>query len=142
MAGSLTLRVITPEEIVIDTSVSMVTFPALDGSMGVLPRHAPMVAALDAGQLAFEVDGERQEMFISGGFAEVRENTVRVVTEASEPASDIDVERAARAAERARERLHAFRSRDDGEPFDLFRAEAALRRALMRKLVAGRSRRA
>ncbi|MDP6384910.1 MAG: F0F1 ATP synthase subunit epsilon [Planctomycetota bacterium] len=141
MADALTLRVITPEKIVIDTTASAVTFPALDGGMGVLPRHAPMVAALDAGQLAFEADGERQEMFISGGFAEVRDNTVRVVTEASEPASDIDVERAASAAERARERLGAGKNQADGEPFDFLRAEAALRRALMRKLVADRSRR-
>ena len=142
MADALTLRVITPEKIVIDTTASAVTFPALDGGMGVLPRHAPMVAALDAGQLAFEMDGERQEMFISGGFAEVRDNTVRVVTEASEPASDIDVDRAAGAAERARERLRAGKAQADGEPFDFLRAEAALRRALMRKLVADRSRRA
>jgi F-type H+-transporting ATPase subunit epsilon len=120
----------------------MVTFPALDGGMGVLPNHAPMVAALDAGQLAFDSDGKRQEMFISGGFAEVRDNTVRVVTEASEPASDIDVERAAGAAVRARDRLRAGKAQADGEPFDFLRAEAALRRALMRKLVADRSRRA
>ena len=142
MADALTLRVITPENIVIDTTASMVTFPALDGGMGVLPNHAPMVAALDAGQLAFDSDGKRQEMFISGGFAEVRDNTVRVVTEASEPASDIDVERAAGAAVRARDRLRAGKAQADGEPFDFLRAEAALRRALMRKLVAGRSRRA
>ncbi len=139
MVRSLTLRVITPEEIVVDTTASSVTFPALDGGMGILPRHASMVAALDAGQLVFEADGQRQEMFVSGGFAEVRDDTVRVVTEASESASEIDVERAARAAERARKRLHE-RWVEDGVPFDVLRAEAALRRALMRKLVAGRYR--
>jgi F-type H+-transporting ATPase subunit epsilon len=63
------------------------------------------------------------------------------VTESSEPASDIDVERAASAAERARDRLRAGRSQADGVHFDFRRAEAALRRALMRKLVADRSRR-
>jgi len=105
MADSLTLRVITPEAIVVDTTASTVKFPGLDGLMGVLPRHAPMVAALDAGHLSWTEDGVARNMFISGGFAEVRDNTVRIVTEASEPASEIDVDRAERSAERARERL-------------------------------------
>ena len=138
MAGSITLRVITPERIVVDTTASEIKFPALDGSMGVLPRHATMVAALDSGALSWSHAGEGGEMFVSGGFAEVRDNTVRIVTEASEHASEIDVERAERAAERARERL---RNRGGGRELSLLeldtvRAEGALRRALMRKLVA------
>ncbi len=142
MAASLTLRVITPESIVLDTTVSSLTFPALDGQMGVLPRHAPMVAALDSGQLAYEAEGQSVEMFVAGGFAEVRDNTVRIVTEASEPASEIDVERATEAAERARERLRSRQVAGDAESFDVLRAEASLRRALMRKLVGSRARKA
>jgi len=109
--------------------------------MGVLPRHAAMVTALDAGCLTWTESGGEQEMFVAGGFAEVRSNTVRVVTEASEPASDIDVERAQEAAERARERLRHRGASEDGEPFDLFRAEASMRRALQRLNVAKHRRR-
>lgn len=140
MADNLTLRVITPESILVDTVASAVQFPALDGLMGVLPRHAPMVAALDAGSLTWVEGGAEQEMFVAGGFVEVRDNTIRLVTEASEPASDIDVERAQRAAERARERLRSKGARDSGQPFDLFRAEASMRRAIQRLNVAKRRR--
>lgn len=141
MPDTLTLRVITPEAIVVDTSARSITFPALDGLMGVLPRHAPMVAALAAGPLTWRGGdaGDSQDMFVSGGFAEVRGDTVRLVTEASEPAEEIDVERAERAAERARERLRA-RAAGEVREIDLLRAEAALRRALQRLDVARRNR--
>ena len=137
--ADITLRVITPERIVLDTAAHGVRFPAADGSMGVLPRHAPLVAALDAGELSWtDPSGEPGRMFVAGGFAEVRANTVRLVTEASEPATDIDVERARRAAERARERLRNRRVEEGTFEFDVLRAEASLRRALMRIFVANK----
>ena len=140
MADTLTLRVITPESIVVDTEASAVQFPGLDGLMGVLRGHAPMVAALDSGPLTWVEAGGNREMFVAGGFAEVRDNTVRLVTEASEPATEIDVERAQKAAERARERLRNRGANEDGTPFDLFRAEASMRRAMQRLNVAKRRR--
>jgi len=140
MPGTITLRVITPDQIVVDTTASEVKFPALDGSMGILPRHATMVAALDSGELSWTHSGESGHMFVSGGFAEVRDNTVRIVTEASEPASDIDVERAERSAERARERMHRGGAGISPLEFDRVRAEGALRRALMRKMIANKAR--
>ena len=139
--AALTLRVITPDQIVLDTTVDTVNFPALDGLLGVLPRHAPMVTALDAGPLVYSGSEGSDTLFVSGGFAEVRNNTVRVVTEASEPASSIDVERAAEAAERARKRLAERDSGESGVTFDGTRAQAALRRALMRSNVASKARR-
>jgi len=131
MAGELTLRVITPEKIALDTVADSVRIPAVDGSMGVLKRHAPMVAALDAGLLRYKSGGQETVMFVSGGFAEVRANTVRVVTEAGEDVAAIDVERALAAEKRARERL-SIRQSAGGDPVDLLRAEASLRRAVMR----------
>jgi F-type H+-transporting ATPase subunit epsilon len=131
MAGSLTLRVITPEAIVLDEQVDSVVVPASDGLMGILPRHAPMVVALDAGALKFTRGGRDQRLFVGGGFAEVQADTVRVITQAGEKPAEIDVERAQRAAERARERLRAGEAAE-GEALDLLRAEAALRRALQR----------
>lgn len=131
MAGELTLRVITPEKIALDTVADSVRIPAVDGSMGVLKRHAPMVAALDAGLLRYKSGGQETVMFVSGGFAEVRANTVRVVTEAGEDVEAIDVERALAAEKRARERL-SIRQSAGGDPVDLLRAEASLRRAVMR----------
>jgi F-type H+-transporting ATPase subunit epsilon len=134
MPGTLTLRVITPERIALDRSVASVRLPALDGSMGVLPRHAPMIAALDTGLLRYrETSGSPEEvLFVSGGFAEVRGETLRVVCEAGERAQEIDEERARQAEKRARERL-TVKASGGGDPLDLLRAEASLRRALMRQ---------
>jgi F-type H+-transporting ATPase subunit epsilon len=127
MAGSLTLRVITPERIALDTQVQSVRIPGVDGSMGILPRHAPMVAALDAGLLHYRIDGKEHLLFVSGGFAEVRGENLRVVTEAGEQPAEIDAARAAASEKRARERLA---SKD--ESLDTARAEASLRRAVWR----------
>ncbi|MEZ6016992.1 MAG: ATP synthase F1 subunit epsilon [Planctomycetota bacterium] len=140
MSGPITLRVITPERVVLDTTVESVTFPALDGSLGVLKGHAPLVAALGVGELGFR-DGAGQEsgLFIAGGFAEVRDDTVRVVTEASEPPTAIDLARAEASAVRARKRLEEFQS-VQGESLDLVRAQFALQRALSRVRVASKYR--
>lgn len=133
MAGTLTLRVITPTRIVLDEPVDSVRIPVLDGSLGVLPRHAPMVAALGAGLLHYNVNGVEKVLFVSEGFADVRDNVMRVVTEACEPAADIDEKRARAAEARARERLAQRGKGMTGEQaVDALRAEAALRRALMR----------
>lgn len=131
MAGTLTLRVITPERVVLDQPVTSVRIPGVDGSIGILPRHAPMVAALDAGVMRYRTEGREEAMFVSGGFAEVRDKTVRIVSPAGEKPEEIDEERCRAAEARARERLDQGKSVGD-EPIDLARAEAALKRALMR----------
>jgi F-type H+-transporting ATPase subunit epsilon len=131
MADSLTLRVITPERIALDQPVSSVRIPGVDGSIGILPRHAPMVAALDSGVMRYKAGGREHAMFVAGGFAEVRDQTVRIVSQAGEKPEEIDESRAKAAEARARERLDQGRSAE-GEPIDLVRAEAALQRALMR----------
>jgi len=138
MAAELTLRVITPEEILLETTASSIRFPALDGSMGVLSRHSDMVAALDAGELRYQSSGSSESLFVSGGFAEVRGDTVRIVSEVGEGAGEIDVERARAAEKRARERLAEKRSGISG--VDLARAQSSLRRALMRLTIAERKR--
>ena len=130
MAAQMTLRVITPDNIVLDTEASAVTVPASDGSMGILPRHAHMVAALDVGVLEYMVDGKKESIFVSGGFLEVRNNTVRVVSEAGERPEHIDEDRAQAAEERARKRLDEGRATDAS--LDVLRAELALRRARFR----------
>ncbi|MEM1453049.1 MAG: ATP synthase F1 subunit epsilon [Planctomycetota bacterium] len=138
MSGSLNLRVITPERIQLDTTCSSIQFITVDGYVGVLKDHAPMVAALGVGGLAFGDEGsdDKEAMFVAGGFAEVRDNTVRIVTEASERPTDIDVDRASKAADRARQRLE--QGTVDGSAVDFLRAQASLRRAMMRMQIANR----
>lgn len=141
MSGPITLRVVTPERVVLDTTATSVVFPGLDGSTGVLKGHAPLVAALGIGELTFrDASGEVTGLFVAGGFAEVRNDTVRIVTEASEPPSEIDIERAGEAAKRARQRIGESIA-VPGEDFDLLRAEFALQRALTRQRIALKYRR-
>jgi F-type H+-transporting ATPase subunit epsilon len=136
MAGAFTLRVITPDRIVLDTQVSAAQIPGVDGLIGILPRHAHMVAAIDVGLLTYVEGGQKKSIFVSEGFAEVKNNTLRVVCEAGELPADIDAERAKEAEQRARERLSHTKS-SGAQAVDLLRAEMALRRALLRQQVLG-----
>lgn len=132
MANELTLRVITPERIVADTPAASVRMPGLDGDMGVFPRHAAMVAALKPGLLRYKENGAETIMCVAGGFAEVRDNTVRVLTSAGEAPDAIDYDRAQAALDRARARLAGSAVTDEGEAIDMIRAEQALQRAMAR----------
>jgi len=136
MSRKLTLRVITPDHIVLDTQADAVRVPAADGSMGFLPQHANLISALDVGLLSWYVGGKEHTLFVSGGFVEIKQDTVRVVSEAGELPEAIDVERAKRAEARARQRLDE--GRETGASIDILRAELALRRAQVRLRIAGR----
>jgi F-type H+-transporting ATPase subunit epsilon len=140
MPGQLTLRIISPDRIVLDEQVDSVRLPGADGSFGILPRHAPLIAALAAGVLRYRQGGSEKLLFVSDGFCEVAKDVVRVVSEAGERPSEIDEERAKEAEQRARERLaraREQRSQPMGarEAIDLLRAEDALRRSLKRQEV-------
>ncbi|MCL4161264.1 UNVERIFIED_CONTAM: hypothetical protein GTU68_027074 [Idotea baltica] len=127
---------------VVDTPATSVQIPAIDGSMGVFPKHAAMVAALDSGMMTYKVGGESHTVFVAGGFADVRDNTLRILTPAGEPPEEIDEERAREAEARARERLKPQRSdmTADEAAVDIARANAALHRAIMRLKVSSRGR--
>jgi len=130
--AEMTLRVITPDNILIDETVTSVRLPGIDGFMGVLPRHAHMIAALDLGPLDYkDQHGVGHAVFVGGGFAEVSDNTVRVVAPVGETAADIDEDRAAEAEKRARERLDSGISVGHAD-VDTLRAQLALRKAMMR----------
>jgi len=91
-----------------------------------------MVTALDAGELLYSANGGEQALFVSGGFAEVRDDTVRVLTSAGEAPSEIDEERAKEAESRARERLAMSREAVQRDAVDMARARASLQRAMAR----------
>jgi len=121
-------EVISPDGSELRERVTSLRLQGRGGSFGILARHAPMVAALDAGPLLIEREGGAREVFAAGdGFVEVADGKVRALVDFLERKSEIDVARAEAAEKRARERLRK-RTRD----VDALRAEAALRRALAR----------
>ena len=128
--ANLLLRIVTPEKTAYEHEAEYVRLPGWDGLFGVMRNHAAMIAPLSAGILTVhEIGGKTVELFVSDGFAEVRDNVLRVVCEASERPEEIDLERAKEAEQRARQRIAEHASVD----VDLPRAEAALQRALYRQ---------
>jgi len=129
------LEVVTPERKVFSGQVKSVVFPAADGLTGVLPNHAPLLSALDLGQLKVEdANGQTRLMFISDGFLEVADNKCRILADVGETAEEIDLDRARKAEVRARERMAKRGGATPGD-IDFLRAEIALQRAIWRKLI-------
>jgi len=130
----LLLEVVTPDRLVLSTEADVVVCPGVEGQFGVLPGHIPFLSALDIGEMYYKAGGKTEYLAVSGGFAEVTGEKVTIVAESAEMGREIDVDRAKRALERAEKRLTAAKT----ENIDWARAEAAMRRSLMRTKVAGR----
>jgi len=133
--SELHLRVVTPQNTVMDRKVQSVTFEGVDGSYGILPQHAALMTATKPGVVTItETDGSVEEMIVTDGFAEMRNNILSLICEAGELAGEIDLERAAEAEARAREQIAQSSNIDVNLP----KAEAALRRALLRQMLGRR----
>ncbi len=119
------LTIVTPEKTFYEDEVSSLIAPGSEGYLGVLTDHAPLITALVPGKLTVR-DHENQELIfaVSGGFMEVLKNQVTILAHSIEFAKDIDIERAKRALERAKQRLQL---KEKG--IDIPRAMAALHRA-------------
>ena len=131
----LRLDIVTPDKVVLSTDVEYVSAPGAEGEFGVLPGHAPLLSALSVGELYYRADNKTYWAFIAGGFAEVSDDKVTILAESAELASEIDVDRARQAKERAEARIRDYKP-DSG--IDLVRAQSALTRAINRISVVGR----
>ncbi len=136
MAEKLKLEVVTPKGAVVSQEVDIVTAPGYGGEFGVLANHAPFLSTIKTGVLTFKTGAQEETLMVSGGFCEVSNNKLTFLVESAERGTDIDVERAMRAKERAEKRLAEAQAQK--ERFDRTRAEAALQRALSRLKVAER----
>ena len=131
--GRLYLEVVTPEQVMVSQEVDTVVAPGTEGEFGVLPGHIHFLSGIVPGELRYNAGAATERMAVTAGFAEVSNDKVSILVDAAEKAGNIDVERARKAIERARERLAKGRSAED---VDFVRAEVALRRAIARvKLV-------
>jgi F-type H+-transporting ATPase subunit epsilon len=134
---SFTLDIVTAERIVYSQEVDAVVAPGIEGQLGILPQHAPLMTMLQAGELVARKSGQEEIMSISGGFLEVRPDRVIVLADQAERAEEIDIARAEAARKRAEERLRERKEAD----LDSTRAEAALQRAMTRLSVADKVKR-
>ncbi|HEY9785687.1 MAG TPA: ATP synthase F1 subunit epsilon, partial [Candidatus Obscuribacterales bacterium] len=101
MPGTLNLKVITPERIVLEQPVEQVTATAIDGELTILPDHEPIVTALAIDVLRYKVRGEEETIAVIGGAMEVQDNNVTIVSNLAELDTEIDEARAHQAKERA-----------------------------------------
>jgi F-type H+-transporting ATPase subunit epsilon len=132
-------EVVTAERTVFDDQVDMVVAPGIEGQLGILPHHAPLMTALSYGELVIHRQGQEDEFIaIGGGFMEVRPDHVTILADSAERAEEIDLDR----AEEARQRAEELMAQKQQEDVDFARAEAALRRSVIRLKVARRRRRA
>jgi F-type H+-transporting ATPase subunit epsilon len=137
MAETLRLRVVTPERLLLDEDVDEVTAPGTEGEFGVLPNHTTFLSSLQPGRLMYKRSSQTHIMAVSGGFAEVMDNNMTVLTDSAELASEINAERARTALHKAEEALKTLSPTDPA----FVETQAAFQRAQARIEIAS-SRRA
>jgi F-type H+-transporting ATPase subunit epsilon len=137
LPDSIQLIVVTPERQLLRESVVEVTVPGLDGQLGILPGHAPLMTELGIGELSYRTTASSQPVTfaIISGFAEVLADRVTILAETAERAEEIDLARAEEAKARAEKRLAAGDTNIDWD-----RANIALQRSIIRIQIARRYR--
>lgn len=130
--GKLNFEIVTAEKVVYSDEIDMVVVPGSLGEMTLLPMHAPLMTSIQPGELLIRKGNDESSIFISGGFLELMNDKVTILADSAEHAEEIDMARAEEAKKRAEERKELKTIPD----LDLARAEAALRRSLLRLKVA------
>jgi F-type H+-transporting ATPase subunit epsilon len=131
------LDIVTIERTVVSEDVDYVSAPGIDGVLGILPRHEPLLTALGIGELHYKKGNQEFSFAIGGGFMEVRPDKVTVLADAAESAEEIDESRAEAARKRAQE-LMAQKVPQADPQYILI--EQNLRRAELRLKIARRRR--
>jgi len=131
MPDTFQLEIVTPEKLVVKEAVEEAQIPGLDGYLGILPGHAPLISELGVGVITYRAGGTTKTLSVAWGFAEVLQDKVTILAETVERPEEIDVARAQQAKERAEQLL---KSNDPELDYD--RAQDDLQRAVTRLKVA------
>ena len=117
MARTLLCEIVTPERILYTNEVEMVVAPTIDGEIGVLPLHAPLVSVLRPGEIRVKWNSDKDvEWFaVSGGYIQIHEDKVIILADDAEIASKIDLDRARHALELTRHRMESIAVEDTDE---------------------------
>ena len=135
-ARTFDLSLVTPEGPVFEGEAEMLIVPGASGEIGVLARHAPLVAMLKAGEVRVKSNGEWQAFAAGPGYFKVQQDRALVLVDDAVRAEDIDVEEARREVEQARALLEEIDS-EAGE-HDRWKVEQRLRHAENKLAVAGK----
>jgi F-type H+-transporting ATPase subunit epsilon len=135
-ARTFDLSLVTPEGAAYEGEAEMLIVPGDAGEIGVLARHAPLVAMLKAGEVRIRAGGEWQTFAAGPGYFKVQQDRALVLVDDAVRAEEIDVEQARREADEARALLERAEAGEEG--IDLWQAEQRLRHAENKIAVAGR----
>ena len=133
--ATIKLEGVSPDRVVYANDIAMLIVRSTAGELGILPRHAPLVTGLIPHAMRVKLPGESEEhlLAVAGGFMEVTPGKITVLASAAEEPEAIDVNRAQKAYQRAKERIAAFhQSVPESTDIDMGRAELALQRAKAR----------
>jgi F-type H+-transporting ATPase subunit epsilon len=131
----LTLDIVTPDRPIVHEEVDEVQLPGMSGALGILPRHAPLLAGLQPGELWYRKGSERHFLSIERGVAEVLPDRVTVLATLAERPEEIDVTQAEASRRQAEEEMRRSVTAEDAE-----RARLAMMSALVRMRIAERAR--
>ncbi|MBS4536438.1 F0F1 ATP synthase subunit epsilon [Clostridium sp. D2Q-14] len=131
MATTFTLEIVSPDKKFFEDEVEMVVVRGIEGDLGILKNHTPLVTPLAIGRVKIKQNGKYREAAVAEGYVDVNKTKTTIVTDAAEWPDEIDVKRAELAKKRAEEKL---KRKDDN--IDYSRAEIALRKAINRINVA------
>ncbi|WP_071131120.1 F0F1 ATP synthase subunit epsilon [Enterococcus timonensis] len=133
MAELIKVNVVTPDGIVYDHHARIVVAKTLNGELGILPKHAPIIVPLEIDEVRVkrsDADTHVDWIAVNGGILEVRDNVVSIIADSAERERDIDVSRAERARKRAERLIEKAKETQDAD--QLKRATVALHRAINR----------
>ena len=125
MSNTFRLEIVTPDAVVYSEDVEMVTLPAIDGQIGILPMHIPLMTCLAPGEMIVRKSGRDRFLAVGEGFIEVEGDHVSILTDLAVAAEDIDESKAEEEEKRAEASLREKLSAEEVDS-----VSAALARAL------------
>ena len=135
MDATLKLEIITPEATTFSENVDMVTLPGVEGEMGIYPQHVPLMTEVVPGEVIVRQGSREFSLVIGGGFAEITDIRVAILTDMAIKADDVDEAKAEEARQAAEARL-----REKLSPDEVASVNAAMARSLAQLQVKRRHR--
>ena len=135
---ALQLEIVTPHRTILNELVDSVIVPGIEGEMGILKEHVPLLTILDSGVLSYTIKEKTLSIAVHWGYAQVDGNSVRVLAELAETSDEIDLDRAKEAENKAKKVLSSSNKNEDSENEDnrQIKYENKLKRSIVRQRLA------
>ena len=131
----LDIEIVTAEKTIFSGQASLIQIPGIEGELGILPSHAPIITELDPGEVLIKNEKEGLSLVLSGGFVEVFNDKVTILADAAERTNEIDIEKTKEAIEKAEKIVES-----KGSDIDIQKALFVIRASKAQLRVANRRR--